>query len=283
MLFNFRSILYVSLLPSWAAAGVAKVTPELSLGMTTSTVGSDSEFGGIEPIMKWTAKGNAADIDMEGGVTFQAQEVNQMPYSLWGKVKKTVSGWNLSAKVDSTSKDLSKWGVDLQAATTSTAFQVQAKVSVDASAKSSIAKCKADWKLCKVKMSQKAKLGGTAWAVSPCYDVQSGQPDVSVSCGVQNTIVTVDANPDGQKVTVSQKLGDNNFLKPSVTNAGDVELEYSRTLPTGGSLTATVQPYIETGAMALEYNDGPWSATAKAPLSRLTDVQLNIRRTVAAF
>ena len=65
MLFNFRSILYVSLLPSWAAAGVAKVTPELSLGMTTSTVGSDSEFGGIEPIMKWTAKGNAADIDME--------------------------------------------------------------------------------------------------------------------------------------------------------------------------------------------------------------------------
>ena len=216
-------------------------------------------------------------------MTFQVQDVNQMPYSLWGKVKKTVSGWNLSAKVDSTSKDLSKWGVDLQAATASTAFQVQAKVAVDAGAKSSIAKCKADWALGKVKMSQKAKLGATAWTVSPCYDVQSGQPDVSISCGVQDTIVTVDANPGGQKVTVSQKFGDNNFVTPSVTTAGDVELEYSRMLPTGGSLTATVQPYIETGAMALEYKDGPRSATAKAPFSRLTDVQLNIRRTVEAF
>ena len=194
-----------------------------------------------------------------------------MPYGIWGRIKGTVSGFGLSAKVDTSSKDTSALGLDLQAAAPSgTTLQVTAVADTETPSVT----------FGNVKVTQKIQTDAGDFVIAPKYNLASSSADVSISYGRDDTKVTIDANMDKQKITVSQGIGENNMIKPSVTSEGDVELSYTRTIGPG-ALTAAYKPDSHA---SLSYEDGPWVATVTAPIDGFykpsEKVKFNVRRSV---
>jgi len=194
-----------------------------------------------------------------------------MPYGIWGRVKGTVRGFNLSARVDTSSKDTSALGLDLQAVAPS-GTTVQLTAVADTETPSVM--------VGNIKVTQKIKTDAGDFVIAPKYNLASSSADVSFSYGRDDTRVTIDANLDKQKITVSQVVGENNMITPSVTSEGDVELSYTRTIGPG-ALTAAYKPDSHA---SLTYEDGPWVATVTAPIDGLykpsEKVKFNIRRSV---
>lgn len=179
-----------------------------------------------------------------------------MPYGIWGRVKKTVRGVGLSAKVDTSSKDVTSFGVDLQAATPSgTTFQLTGVANPEVRSMS----------LDNIQVTQKFETNAGKFILAPRYNVASSAADVSLVYGRDDTTVKIDANMDKQKFTISQGFGDNNSVSPSFTSDGDIELSYSRTFGSG-ALTAAYKPDAN---VKLTYEDGPWVATVTAPIDGL--------------
>lgn len=174
-----------------------------------------------------------------------------MPYGLWGRVKKTVGGIALSAKVDTRSDKMSNLGLDLQASSGSsgTSLQVTGNADVDS----------LNLSVGTIKVSQKIETEIGKFTVTPKYNVGSGKADVKLVYGRDDTVITLDADLDKQKLTVSQAIGDANVITPSITSDGEVELEYSRSIGTG-SLTAGYKPDSYVG---LKFEDGPLVASIR--------------------
>jgi hypothetical protein len=194
-----------------------------------------------------------------------------LPFNFWGKAKRSIVGWNLSARVDGDSSDLNSIDLDLRADSGSTALQVTGNANAE----------NVDVQIGSVKLSQKIDALGGSWVLSPRYNVQAKRGDVTVAYGFQDTIVSIDANLDKQKVTIRQNIGDATQVAPSISTDGKVELEYRRNVLTG-TVTTTVKPNESVG---VQWKDGPWQANMKAPLdgglAGLKDgVQMNIRRIV---
>jgi hypothetical protein len=194
-----------------------------------------------------------------------------LPFNFWGKAKRSIAGWNLSARVDGDSSDLNSIDLDLRADSGSTALQVTGNANAE----------NVDVQIGSVKLSQKIDALGGSWVLSPRYNVQAKRGDVTVAYGFQDTIVSIDANLDKQKVTIRQNIGDATQVAPSISTDGKVELEYRRNVLTG-TVTTTVKPNESVG---VQWKDGPWQANMKAPLdgglAGLKDgVQMNIRRIV---
>jgi hypothetical protein len=196
---------------------------------------------------------------------------DSLPFNFWGKAKRRIAGWNLSARVDGDSSDMNSIDIDLRADSGSTALQVTGNANAE----------NVDVQVGSVKLSQKIDALGGSWVLSPRYNVQAKKGDVTVAYGFQDTIVSIDANLDKQKVTIRQNIGGANQVAPSVSTDGKVELEYRRNVLTG-TVTTTVKPNEFVGVV---WKDGPWQANMKAPLdgglAGLKDgVQMNIRRIV---
>lgn len=202
-------------------------------------------------------------------MSLKVQDVDQMPYSLWGRVKRSVGAFNLSAKVDSKSSNPNLLGLDLQAAAPSgTVLQVTGSTE------------KGAFSAGHVKVTQSVDTGMGKFVITPTYSVKGKSGDVKLSYGLADTVLTVDATLDTQKITVSHMIGDKNLVEPSLSTDGDFEFEYRRSIGQG-ALTAAYKPDAYVG---VSYEDGPWVATFRAPISGLykpTDgVKVNIRRAV---
>ena len=193
-----------------------------------------------------------------------------MPYGLWGKIKGSVAGIGLSAKGTTSSANMNKWGLDLQASASSTTLQVTGSLQTDEPSVS----------FGTVKVTQKVDTSLGAFTITPKYNLGTQSGDVKLTYGRDDTTVTIEGDMDGQKVTVSQAIGDANVLSPSITSTGDVELEYSRSIGSG-SLTAAYKPDSHA---RLTYEDGPWVATLTAPVDGVYKVsaapKLNVRRSI---
>lgn len=192
-----------------------------------------------------------------------------MPYRLWGKAKRSIGRWKLSGLVDTNSKNLHSWGVDLQAVGGSTAIQLLG--AADTSSRGVA--------VSNVKLSQKLVGLGGMWTLVPRYHVASRNADLRVAYAFEDTVIFIDASGSKQKVTIRQRVGDS-AIAPSVTTAGDVELEF-RKMIANGAMTANFKP---NDSFSLQWEDGPWQASFKAPMEsfyKFTDgVKVNIRRTV---
>jgi hypothetical protein len=196
---------------------------------------------------------------------------DSLPFNFWGKAKRSIAGWNLSARVDGDSSDMNSLDLDIRADSGSTALQVTGNANAE----------NIDMQVGSVKVSQKIDALGGSWVLSPRYNVQAKKADVTVAYGFQDTVVSIDANLDKQKVTIRQNIGDMNQVAPSITTDGKVELEYRRSVLTG-TVTTTVKPDEFVGVV---WQDGPWQANVKAPLDGgiaglRSGVQVNIRRVV---
>ncbi len=114
-----------------------------------------------------------------------------------------------------------------------------------------------------VKLSQNVDSLGGVWSVVPSYNLGSQKGNVKLAYGTSGVSVSIDADMDQQKLTVAKGFGAN-VIAPSITNQGDVEVQFTRKLPTG-SVVATVK---SNESLNVKWSDGKWVANLKAPLGR---------------
>lgn len=198
------------------------------------------------------------------------QDVDVMPYSLWGKVKRRIRGWDCSARLDTKSSALTNVGIDLLAKGASTAVEVKASSDVD----------RPSLFISSLALTQTVMGLGGVWTIIPRYNIPGRKADLKLSYGLEDTMVVLDASADRQKITLAQRIGENNAISPSITTDGKVELEYHRALDNGSSLTTRFKP---NEAVEAEWKDGPWTATFRAPMDGIVfndGVEVNVRRTV---
>lgn len=126
------------------------------------------------------------------------------------------------------------------------------------------------------KVNVKKSLGGLT--VNPRVTL-GDKTDVSVAYDWENTSVKVDAVRDAQKLTIAQKIGENNLIRPSITTGGDFSVDYERTLDTGTTLTTTLSP---NDSVNVKLEDGPWMCNINAPVDGLSfdGITIAIKRNV---
>lgn len=206
----------------------------------------------------------------QGGLIVKVEDLESFPYNVWGRLKRSFGGWDLSARVESNSNDLTSWDLDLKAVGDTSTLQVKGGVNTVSPVAS----------VSELKVTQEVSGLGGYWAVTPRYNVPARRADVRVVYGLDDTRISLDATGDQQKLTVSRLLGNDVVVSPSVTTKGDIELEYRRNLATG-SLAAQYKP---NDSLTLLWEDGPWQAILRAPMKGAYKLQegikVNIRRDV---
>jgi hypothetical protein len=197
----------------------------------------------------------------------------EVPFSVWGSLRKSVRGWNLKAKVDAESDNLNSVDFDVQADGGPTSLLLRAAGNVDAKAKSV--------EVTEVGLKQSFDAPGGDLSFAPNYNIASRKADVRVEYAVDDTRITVDADMDKQKVTVARRINSENSIAPSITSDGDVELEYRRVIR-DGVLTANYRPNDST---SFKYEEGPWVAKADVPMDGFyklsSGTKFSIRRSIA--
>jgi hypothetical protein len=179
-----------------------------------------------------------------------------LPKSVWGKVKTTAAGWNLSSK-------------------TTAALDGSNSVSCNFAANNN------DWdtslELDSSDGSQKVQLckgfeaiGGRI-SVNPRYTIQTSDADVILGYDTDKTSVTVEASKSSQKLTVAQQITDGHRITPSVTSKGDVSVAWRKSLDGGDAVTTTVN---KDGGLRVDWEDGPWTATI---LTAINDSAVDVK------
>ena len=116
-------------------------------------------------------------------------------------------------------------------------------------------------------------LGGRV-SVTPRYNINSSEADVTLNYDSDDTTVTVDASSSVQKLTVSQQITSEDRLTPSVTSNGDVSVAWKRSLGDGDSVTTTVTP---GDSVNVKWEDGPWVAQFDSALDGYKTEGLSVR------
>lgn len=241
-----------------ADAGVSYPTVAMDL---QGIAGTSGPFEGLDPIVSWAISASALGCNFEAGATSSIKptlDVLSLPKSVWGKVKTTAAGWNLSSKaaaaldgsnsvVLNVAADNKDWDTSLEV------------VSKDGSQKVQV--CKGF-----------NALGGR-FSVNPRYNIQSSDADVILGYDADKTSVTVEASASSQKLTVAQQVAEGHRITPSVTSKGDVSLAWRKSLDGGDAVTTTVN---SDGKMSLKWEDGPWTAIfATSVDNSAVDIKVN--------
>lgn len=196
-----------------------------------------------------------------------------IPFSAWGILRKSVRGWDLRAKVDAESENLNNVDFHVLADGGPTAVTLRASGNVDTKSKSG--------KVTDVGLTQSFSAPGGDLFLSPSYNLASRKAEFNVEYAVDNTRIIVDADKDKQRVTVARRIDDLNWIAPSITSDGDLEVEYRR-IVRGGVLTANYRPNDST---SFKYEEGPWVATAEVPMDGLyklhSGTTFSVRRSIS--
>eukprot|EP00543_Licmophora_paradoxa_P007931 CAMPEP_0202447966 /NCGR_PEP_ID=MMETSP1360-20130828/6744_1 /ASSEMBLY_ACC=CAM_ASM_000848 /TAXON_ID=515479 /ORGANISM="Licmophora paradoxa, Strain CCMP2313" /LENGTH=252 /DNA_ID=CAMNT_0049065301 /DNA_START=23 /DNA_END=781 /DNA_ORIENTATION=- len=244
-----KTFIYLFSLLVVADAGVA---PEVTVGVSSTD--------GLEPALKWTTSGTQGDFDYEGGLDVIVEGTKSMPYTAWGRLKRSIGDYNIGAKGVVKSTDLETVDLELTADGPIGALQVVGK----AGQTNGVAK---------IQIKRAFSLFGGSLSLNPRFSVADKSPDVSVGYGIKSTFVGVDTS--SEKLTIAQKIGEQNSVSPSVTKNGDFAIAYSRSMNVG-KLTTT---YAPKNSVKVEWRDGPWIANMEAPL----DGYLNVGKVDVSF
>lgn len=101
---------------------------------------------------------------------------------------------------------------------------------------------------------------GGVLTVTPKYNVDPGQGDLSVGYAMDGTFIKVDAQE--KQLTIAHAFTNKDTITPTINLAGDVSLSYSRSSDQG-RITTT---YTPNDFVQLKWSDGVYETTIKAPL-----------------
>lgn len=265
----FRSVILASVI----GLASANINPEVHIGVSAKD--SQAYAGAFQPSVKWSTEGSVGDYDYEGGVNMRADDLTtrDVPFNIWGKLRREVGDWDLTAKADTRSDDLQHLDIRIDAEGGPADTRLRAEGSFDTSAQTG--------NLRNVGVSQSFDAPGGDIRLSPSLDLASGRGDVRLEYENKDTKITLDADQDHQKVTIAQRLDEDNQISPSITSEGDLEVEYRRNVGEG-VMTAHYKPHEST---RITYEEGPWQATADVPMDGFYNVKggtkLSIRRSVS--
>lgn len=253
----------VFFLPALAVAS----RPELSISIKDGSAGG---LDGIDPTLTWSSSSKSGDLDLEFGLEASVRptsDIASLPKSVWGKVSGSSGAWGWSARADVDTADLSSADLEIDASNS----DGDLSLNILAAAGNGIS-------VGAVEATKIIDNGDSTITVSPKYDVGSGDSSVSLGWSSGDTEVEIVASADGQSVTISQQLDDENKVSPTVTSDGDVSLAWEKALGDDGSLTATVT----SKAVDLEWEDGAWTANINVPVdgTSIEGTNIGIKRDV---
>mmetsp|Transcript_4212 Transcript_4212/g.6393 ORF Transcript_4212/g.6393 Transcript_4212/m.6393 type:complete len:268 (+) Transcript_4212:116-919(+) len=241
-------------------------TPKVSIGLSN---GNHGKIGGLEPKVNWKATGEYGSFDMEGGIDMTVEDVDSMPYSVWGKIKRSiVGGFDLSARADAKAQSLSQVGLEFRLDGDTTSVQVLCSAAADS------------FSVNKVNAKKSVTLFGGKLSVNPRFLLGAGTTEATVAYDLEKTSIVVDATSSSQKLTVGRQIGDDLFISPSITTDTRFSLDVAKSTDSVGKITTTLTP---NECINLKWEDGPWTANINAPMSGIKfdeGVNVGIKRKV---
>lgn len=211
----------------------------------------------------------------QGGFNLAASGLSDsdLPFSVWGKLRRDVGDWGVSAKIDASSDNLAILKIDLLAKGGPTDLTLRVQGSLDTGRQRG--------ELRQVGFSQSIEAPGGDLSLTPRFNLASGKADVTVEYAHDDTRIKIDAGTDHQRITVAQRIDDANSVSPSITSDGELQFGYRRVVG-DGAVTAIYKPNDRT---SLRYEEGPWVATVDIPMDgyfelNSGDAMVNIRRSV---
>ena len=189
-----------------------------------------------------------------------------MPCSLWGRIRKKMGRFDLTAGANTQSSSLSKIGMDLKASVGDSKLLVDGVV--DAESDSVVA-------VDTVQFEQSLAAAGGKLTLIPTYCMPAHKGYIELKYRKSDIEVKVNADKKKQKFAIKKVLGSSaGSIKPSIDTKGNFEFEYSR--PLGfGSLAATY--YKSSNIVDLKFTDGPWEARLAAPLHNFRSYNNNVK------
>mmetsp|Transcript_5192 Transcript_5192/g.7320 ORF Transcript_5192/g.7320 Transcript_5192/m.7320 type:complete len:271 (+) Transcript_5192:191-1003(+) len=245
-------------------------TPQVSIGLSN---GSHGKLGGLEPKVNWKATGESGGFDFEGGIDMTVQDVDSMPYSLWGKIKRSiVGGFDLSARAEAQAQSLDQVGLDVRLDGDTTSLQVLCSAAPD------------DFAVNKVNAKKSFSIFGGKFSVNPRFSFDGSvisSTDTTIAYDLDKTSIVADTSTSSsQKLTVERQVGDDWVVRPSITTDKRFSLDIAKSLDSTGKVTTTITP---NECINLKWQDGPWTANINAPMSGFSfdeGVDVGIKRKV---
>lgn len=233
--------------------------PSISLNLKDGSYAES--FDGLDPELSYSTEASAMGCDIEAGATASMKptmDVLSLPRSIWGKVSGDVAGWRVSSRVDADLDDGNKVGINFAAGNS----DLDASIQVNG--------------LDQIIVEKGFDALDGRISVTPRYELGSSDADVTLAYDSDSTSVAIDASASAStmKLTVSQKVTDDDTLTPSINCSGDMSLAWKRSLGDGNSITTTVKPNEE---VSLKWNDGPWVAEFKSSLDGYKTDGLSVR------
>ena len=219
------------------------------------------------------------DIIRQAGVDVTASQGEKIAeYSVFGRIKRSLYGWNFKARLDTSSDHLQS--VDtyfhMEGGPCKSWLTVRGNVASDLTA------CR----LTDIGIAQPLNLRGRIADLSTKYDMNRNLAECVVSYSVRDgSVITLGADSGNkQLLSISQRIGKHHELTPTVSTKGDMELEYKLNTDGDGVLSTNYNP---KHALTLKYERWPWKSDFKIPVRDFYKVQqgarFSVRRSLESF
>eukprot|EP00542_Grammatophora_oceanica_P011993 CAMPEP_0194027200 /NCGR_PEP_ID=MMETSP0009_2-20130614/1382_1 /TAXON_ID=210454 /ORGANISM="Grammatophora oceanica, Strain CCMP 410" /LENGTH=277 /DNA_ID=CAMNT_0038666169 /DNA_START=39 /DNA_END=872 /DNA_ORIENTATION=- len=255
--------LAVLFLAIFVILGLVRAAPSIPKPTITIDVanGKYASLGGIQPTLSWKTAGSTDEfggtLDYEAGLNVVVEDLNKLPYNVWGRVKRSLGrGFNLgiAAKASSPSNfedlslDVTITGDD------ATLLQVTGQA-FTSGVTNPVEKIQFHRAL--------PVVGGGKLIVNPKYNFRTKDKDLFVYYAPSDG-TRVGVETAAKKLTVSQTFPDKALtVKPSITPSRDFAVDVTKKFEKAGTTTISYKPATSVN---LKWQDGPWVANLHAPM-----------------
>lgn len=238
----------------------------------------DGKYGGgldaLDPTLSWSGAQSTDDIDISYGMESSVRptsDLASLPRSIWGRMATSISGWGVSARADVDAQNLN--AADIQVDAANEDLDLAVKLTANTSTKDS-------FNVRTVEVSKGIhNADGSRITVTPRFTLESDARDVVITYAKDKTDLTLTASVNHQEITIPQQLDTNNRIAPTISNDGDISVEWERRLSDSSSLTANLKP---NDSLDVEWKDAAWTANVNMPIdgTNVKGVNVGIRRDV---
>jgi len=242
--------------------------PQLSLNIHN---GNFKNIGGLNPCLSWSTSCAPCDIDLEYGIkasVFPTTDISSLPQNIWGKVSKSVSGWNLNARADISGTDFRNTGINFDAVNGENDISLH----LEASTGDGI-------NIKKFEAVKGFDVDGSRVIVKPRYNFDKDVADIVLAYNTCDTGLEVTVSQNEQSATLSHQLNDFNCITPTFTRNGDISLEWEHRLGVENSVKTLLKP---NKSVDVEWRDSSWTANINLPIdgTSITGTNVSIKREV---
>lgn len=228
--------------------------------------GDFSGLGGLEPALSWEGTSKYGDMDLDYGIDVAAQsttDITTIPRRIWGRARQRIANWDLAARADIDSQTGNSARVILDAGNDDLDLKIQLDGNA-ALATSGLSPSADAFGLNHIQLVKGLENEeGNRLTVNPRYDLVNREADVVLAWKTGDINVEITASADTQKVKLSKRIDDDNWVSPTVDSKGDVTLEWDHRIDNDSSFTAKIKPQ---DSVDVKWKDKEWTASVAMPI-----------------